>query len=340
MMRNERIGVLIPSAKPSSLAHFRGIFKLKHPPHRHVTRHRIRQQEMDTSEVQDTPRASLFRKNLVFLTLSLGIPCLLLEIVFGRSSLGVVERMQNLVNNPDINIENRLPLVLTEIQNDLKIHLVGWCFQFFFVLIAYYGSITLWVKAHRSQEVPHYVRIWLESARFSAIRGFLVFLVLLLLVGPLQLWSLYVGGYFSLIFIVLVGGLLLMAPVLITVNPSMGFLKAISDALFTKYARPPIQSTSLRWQTTTNLTLIYMISQGIYGFSYLGEKIVLPLSLLPHTLSDWFFRSSPLFASFSPAFIVGHLLSLLIKILVIAFVTHGTVKLYFSLGQRRKIGEF
>lgn len=294
---------------------------------------------METRERKEGLKGIIIKKIFVFLIIALGIPTLGLELCFAIWGKRISGAFQEIFRSPTVRLEDQLPRILEELNSGLMTNMVGWVLQLIAIIIAYYGSLDLWIRSHRAQEIPPLWKVWIHSLFFSLTKGSLAFLLLLSFVGPIQLWSLYLGGFFVLAISVLIGSLLLMAPVILKVNPSMGFIRAIPHALFARYSRPPIVEKTQIGTTITNLSLLYMVAYGFFGLSFLGDKIFMNFDSLPLWLHTIVYSPSSYLFELTPAYILSHLWGTSIKIILIGFITHTTVNLYFSIPQRKKITE-
>jgi hypothetical protein len=294
---------------------------------------------METRELTEDLKRTIIKKIFVFLVLALGGPTLGLEIYFALWNLRTTGNFKEILRNPTIPIEDQLPQILDILNTDLSRNIFGWLLQLLVIMIAYYGCVDIWVRAYRAQEIPPLWQIWFDSIRFSLTRGSLAFILLLCFAGPIQLWSLFLGGYFFLIVTITVGSLLLMAPVILKVNPSIGFLRVIPYALFVKYSRPPILERTRVATIITNLSLLYMIAYGFFGLSILGDKIFMNNDSLPTWLHALAYEPTPYFFYLTPAYFLAHLWSITIKMVLITFLTFTSVYLYFSISERKKIAK-
>lgn len=255
------------------------------------------------------------------------------------SGIKTAGEIQQIFLDPGSPYQGQLYLALENLQREIFHSLFGLLLQFLTLLGAYFGCIDIWVRAYRLQEVRPIWATWISAMRIGVFRGLFVFLAILFLVGPLQLWSLFLGGFLMLSVTILFGGLLLMGPAILAINPRIGCFRVIPYALLAKYARPPVQLHSLVGSTITNLSLLYMVGYGFLGLSYLGEKWFLNMDFLPAFIHDFLYNLPGAPPSLTPAFFIAHLWHIFVKMFVIGFISHGTVHLYFSLGQRRKIVE-
>jgi hypothetical protein len=268
------------------------------------------------------------KKVFLLLAFSMGIPSLfqsfwlaLYGFDVGQEIILQLEKSMSVGTNP-------LGRMLSFLESMVHTNFFGALLDFVLTLIAYFASLRLWVANLRGQNAQSNVGAWLHAAKTSVFKGSILFLCLALLsVLPLQPMS------------IIVGALLLMGPVIMVVEATGG-TRAIGRALALKYARPPEQMRPQVFSTLMNLIVIFLAVYGMFGLTQVSERLILELDWLQPPIHQVLYHPWNLFGVATPwtlGFLLAHLFGTFIRIMTAMFMGYSTVKLYFSIVQRRTI---
>ncbi len=279
-------------------------------------------------EIENRSIGPIIRKVFLLLALSMGIPSLLQSFWLAHYGFDVGQEIILQLEKTMSVGANPLGQMLSFLESMVHANFFGGLLDFVLTLIAYFASLRLWVGNLRGQNPQSNLGAWVHAAKTSVFKGSILFLCLgLLSVLPLQPIS------------IILGALLLMGPVIMVVEATGG-TRAIGRALALRYARPPEQMRPQVFSTLMNLIVIFLAVYGMFGLTQVSERMILELDWLQPAVHQVLYQPWNLFGVTTPwslGFLLAHLCGTLFRVMTAMFMGYSTVRLYFTIVQRRTI---